>query len=62
MPWFASLCRWASNLVVCCEHKKIHCVVAYEEKNIWCAWRMKMCEKNTVNKREKEKLHKESHI
>jgi hypothetical protein len=36
MPWFASLCHWASNLVVCCEHKKIHCVVAYEEKNIWC--------------------------
>jgi len=34
MPWFASLCHWASNLVVCCEHKKIHGVVAYEEKNV----------------------------
>jgi len=34
MPWFASLCHWASNLVVCCEHKKIHGIVAYEEKNV----------------------------
>ncbi len=35
MPWFASLCHWASSLVVCYECKKIH-GVAYDENSIKC--------------------------
>jgi len=35
MPWFASLCHWASSLVVCYECKKKHSV-AYDESSIKC--------------------------